>query len=84
MLYLHVIDTHDIEAPVKSMFVEDMEAYKVGKIISKGEVDNLIIINSIEINRDNLKKRMVRVFHVFLNGNEDINYSETLKIKRNK
>lgn len=84
MLYLHVIDTHEIEAPVKSMFVEDSEAYKIGVLISKTESDNLVIVNSIEIDRNSLHKRMVKVVYVFINGHEDINYSENLKVKRDK
>ena len=84
MLYLHVIDTHDNPTPTKSMFIEDEEAYKIGKLISKNEKDNLVIINEIGIDKKQRHKRTMTIIHVFLNGKEDIEYSEKLKVKRKK
>lgn len=84
MLYLHVIDTHDSSIPTKSMFIEDNEAYGIGKLISINETDNLVIINEIGIDKEQRHKRTMTIIHVFLNGKEDIEYSEKLKVKRKK
>ena len=84
MLYLHVIDTHKKSIPTKSMLIEDEDAYRIAKLISKNEIDNLIIINSIGIDKEYPSKRAMKIIHVFLNGNEDIEYSEKLKVKRKK
>jgi len=84
MLYLHVIDTHNVESAPKSMFIEDAEAYKIGKLISQNEKDNLVIINEIGIDKKQRHKRTMTIIHVFLNGKEDIEYSEKLKVKRKK
>jgi hypothetical protein len=79
MLYLHVIDTHDSSMPIKPMFVEDVDAYKIGKLISISEKDNLIIINNVVINQN---QRKSTILHIFLNGNEDLDYPEKLKIEK--
>jgi hypothetical protein len=84
MLYLHVIDTHDNTFPVKSMFVEDSEAYRLGVLISKTEPDNLVIVNSIEIDRDTLNKRIVNIMYVFINGNEDIDYCQKEEVMKKR
>jgi len=84
MLYLHVIDTNDNNGQTKSMFIEDEESYRIGQLISTEEKDNLVIINSIEIDRKRLNKRKIKIIHIFLNGKEDVNYSEKLKVNRKK
>ncbi len=84
MLYLHVIDTHNVESITKSMFIEDTKAYKIGKLISQNEKDNLVIINEIVIDKKQRHKRTMTIIHIFLNGKEDIEYSEKLKVKRKK
>lgn len=84
MLYLHVIDTSDYTCPVKSMFVEDKEAYKIGVLISKTEPDNLVIVNSIEIDRDTLHKRIINIVYVFINGNEDSDYCEKEEVMKKR
>lgn len=82
MLYLHIIDTKKDPKPTKSMFVEEGDVYELGRVISLSEPDNIIIINSIEIDRDTLNKRIVKIKHVFLNGNEDTVYSGILKVNK--
>lgn len=77
MLYLHVINTHDDSFPTKSMFIENEDSYRIGQLISENEIDNLVIINSLEINKN---KRTMKILHIFLNGNEDS--SEVLKINK--
>ncbi len=84
MLYLHVIDTHDNAKPTKSMFVEDFDAYKIGKLISLSEEDNIIIINDIGIDKKNRGRKKMNIIHIFLNGKEDIEYSAKLKVNRKK
>ncbi len=80
MLYLHVIDTHDISGNVKSMFVDERDAYKIGVVISAEETDNLVIINSIEKTKKN--KRIMKILYVLLNGKEDIEFVKALKIDK--
>lgn len=82
MLYLHVIDTHDDSEPVKSMFIEKQDATKLAQLISLTEKDNIIIINDIVIDNENVKKRKMKITHVFINGNEDIEYNEKLKVDK--
>jgi hypothetical protein len=82
MLYLHVLDTHDDDFPIKSMFVENEDSCRLAQMISLAELDNIVIVNSIEIDRDTLNKRIVKIQHIFLNGNEDVIYPETLKVDK--
>jgi hypothetical protein len=82
MLYLHVIDTTKDIGNVKSMLIEDNDAYKLGKLISNNEVDNIIIINEIIIDKKNINKRKMNILNVFLNGKEDLEYSQKLKINK--
>jgi hypothetical protein len=77
MLYLHVIDTNDISSTPKSLLIEKEDAFRLGQIISEEEVNNIIIINSI--NKDT---KTVEIIHVFLNGNEDVEYSEVFGYRK--
>jgi len=82
MLYLHVIDTHDNSIPTKSMFVEDVDAFKIAKLISQNEADNIVIVNSVGIDKKQKHTRKMEILYVFLNGKEDSLYSEKLKVNK--
>jgi len=84
MLYLHIINTDVNDESTKSMFIEDEDVYRLGKLISLSEVDNIIIINSVEIDKKQANKRIMNIIHVFLNGKEDMEYSQKLKINKKK
>ena len=84
MIYLHVIDTHDDTIPTKSMFIEDEDSYKIAKLISQNEVDNIVIVNSIGIDKKQKHKRTMDIIYVFLNGKEDCDYSKKLKVDKKK
>jgi len=81
MLYLYVIDTHNDELP-KSMLIEESEAYRIGKLISKNEKDNLIFISEIKIDKNHKHRRTMTILHIFLNGNDDMEYMEKHKINK--
>jgi len=65
MLYLHVINTHETNVPTKSMFIEDEDSYRIGKLISQNELDNIVIINSIGVDKKQINKRTIEIIHVF-------------------
>jgi len=80
MIYLHIINCNNIDEPAKSMFIEDEDSYEIAKLVSKNEKDNIIIVDSIIIDRRYPNKRITNVLYVFLNGNEDLSPVEKYKV----
>ena len=83
MLYLHIIDTHNDDAPIKSMYIENENSKKLAQIISFTEKDNIIIVNEIVNDPVNEHQKTFNVKYVYMNGKHDLNYSDIKINKKN-